>query len=330
MALRIIAVAIALLLPVSVMGSAAALPVERGAVAAAASTSCVQTPEQFTSAWEARVAACVSPGLLGTVHARGTDRPYPRGFARAWAVGHRGLESFLAVNARWSGRAGLAILTLIGFTGLERWDSPVDLSVYRLTAGSRSRTPTWTALFDLLGQKALFPASARRDLIRAYSVLDDPTESRVDAVTVFARVTGCSRAEVLAGRAFTRKIGCSPTFVSALKALGRSPYEGGTTRDCVARFARDYAGPRDGAALRAVLLQCMDADVLFTGNGWVYTTYANPLLCGSAVEQGVQRRSTTREHIVPNVPFSQMASVAEIPLSLTPLSSRGFLKSGYC
>lgn len=330
MSLRIMILAIALLLPVSVMGSAAAMPVERGAVTAPASTSCVSTPAELASAWEARVAACVSPGLLGTVHARGADRPYPRGFARAWAVGHRGLESFLAVNAQRSGRAGMAILTLIGFTGLERWDSPVDLAVYRLPAGSRSRTPTWKAIFDLLGQKALFPASARRDLIRAYSVLDDHAASHVDAVTVFARVTGCSRAEVLAGRAFTQAIACSPTFVSALKALGRSPYQGGTTHDCVARFARDYTGPRDAVALRAVLLQCMDADIFFTGNGLVYTTYANPLLCGSAAEQGVQRRYTAREHLVPNLPFSQMTSVAEIPLPLTPLSRRGFLKSGYC
>ncbi|MFM9134319.1 MAG: hypothetical protein ACKOT0_02595, partial [bacterium] len=286
-ALRIIAFAIALLLPGSIAGVASAAPAVAAAAAAPGASLCVATPEEFTAAWEARVAACVRRGLLGTVHARGSDRPYPRGFGRAWAVGHRGLEEFLAVNARVPrGRVGLAILTLVGFTGLERWDAPVDLAGYRPPAGSPSRAPTWTALVDLLRAEgpdtALFPESARRDLIRAYAVLDDTSASHGDAVSAFARVTGCSRAEVLAGRTFTRAIGCSPTFVAALKATGRSPYDGGTTRECVARFAREYSGPRDAAALRAVLMQCMDADILFTGNGWVYTTYASPLLCGSA------------------------------------------------
>ena len=110
--LRVIALVIALVLP----ATAAAIPVTAGAATVSASTSCVATPEEFASAWSSRFAACVDPGLLGTVHARGADRPYPRGFARAWAVGHRGLEDFLAVNARLDrGRVGLAILTLVGF-----------------------------------------------------------------------------------------------------------------------------------------------------------------------------------------------------------------------
>ena len=331
--LRVIALVIALLL--SAAGTAAAIPATERAATGAGATSCVATPEEFASAWSSRFAACVDPGLLGTVHARGADRPYPRGFARAWAVGHRGLEDFLAVNARLDrGRAGLAILTLVGFPRLDRWDTPVSLAVYRLADGAGARTPTWSTVFDLLrGQRqhrGLFPAAARRDLIRAYAVLDDTAASDVDAVTALERVTGCSRSQVLAGRHFTQDIGCSASFVGALKVLGRSPYNGGTTRGCLARFARDYAGPRDAAALRAVLLRCLDADVLFTGTGWTYTTYANPLLCGSATQQGVQRRYTARERIVPNVAFDRMPFVVDIPLSLSPVSQRGFLQSGYC
>ena len=274
---------------------------------------------------------------MGTVHAPGSARPYPRGFAKAWAVDHEGLAGFLAVNSRWGddrGRVGLAILTMVGFTGLDRWAAPVDLSVYRLPQGVRARTPTWRWWFALLKDRlpgsARFPAAARREVIRAYAGMATTAGGHGDAVTAFEQVTGCSRAEVLAGRRLSRAIGCSTAFVQTMKALGPSPCDGGTTRQCLKRFARDYAGPRDGASLRAVLMQCQDAGILFTGTGRTYTTYANPLRCGSAAQQGVPGRYTEREHVVPNIPFARMPESASITLSLSPADDRAFLARGYC
>jgi len=60
-----------------------------GSVAAKSSgPSCISTPEEFVAAWDSRSTGCVSPDLMGTVHVRGAQRPYPKGFWRAWAVGN--------------------------------------------------------------------------------------------------------------------------------------------------------------------------------------------------------------------------------------------------
>jgi len=301
-----------------------------GAVAVTSpSQACISTPEQFVSAWESRSARCVSRQLLGTVHVRGAKRPYPKGFWRAWAVGNSGLENFLTLNARYGsdpGQVGLGVLSLVGFPGLEQWDTPVDISVYQLPASAGVRIPTFATWFQLLDgrwtRSTDFPRGSQRDLIRAYSTLES------DAVGAFESVTGCSREQLLAGSEFSRAIGCSDTFLETMQALGPSPYGRGTTRECISRFESRYDGERDAASLRAVLLQCQDAGFLFTGVGWTYNTYANPLYCGSAAEQSIRQRYTEPEFVVPNVPFRRMPAVAQVPLELS--AERGALQSGYC
>jgi len=301
-----------------------------GSVAAKSSgPSCISTPEEFVAAWDSRSTGCVSRDLMGTVHVRGAQRPYPKGFWRAWAVGNSGLENFLTLNAREvsdRGRVGVGVLSLVGFPNLDQWDSPVDLAVYRLPRGAQVRTPTFATWFSLLEGRwpssAEFPTKAQRDLIRAYSTLDS------DAVAAFESVTGCSGVRLLAGSEFSRDIGCSESFMETMQALGPSPYGRGTTRDCLRRYQSHYGGDRDAASLRAVLLQCQDAGFLFTGVGWTYNTYANPLRCGTAAEQSVRQRYTEPEFIVPNLRFTKMQAVAQVPLELS--ADRGFLRSGYC
>lgn len=307
-----------------------ALFLSPGPVAAtSASPACISTPEEFVSAWDSGSARCVSRQLLGTVHVRGAKRPYPKGFWRAWAVGNSGLENFLTLNSRYGsdpGQVGLGVLSLVGFPGLEQWDAPVDISVYQLPAGAEVRVPTFATWFQMLEDRwvrsAVLPQESQRDLIRAYSTLES------DAVGAFESVTGCSREKLLAGSEFSRAIGCSDTFVETMQALGPSPYGRGTTRDCLSRYESRYNGERDAASLRAVLLQCQDAGFLFTGEGWTYNTYANPLYCGSAAEQSIRQRYTEPEFVVPNFSFRGMPAVAQVPLELS--AKRDALQSGYC
>jgi len=297
----------------------------------ASAQGCIADADAYAQAWESRSVVCVSSDLMGTVHTRGAKRPYPAGFWRAWAVNHSGLENFLRLNARENldrGQVGLGVLTLVGFPGLDTWDTPVQLAVYELPKGTEVDVPTFATWFQLLQaqwpKRARFPEDAQRDLIRSYSTLTS------DAVQAFEDVTGCSRADLLAGADFGRDIGCSQSFLASMKALGPSPYGAGTTRDCIRNFATRYAGERDAAALRAVLYQCQDAGFLFTGVGWTYNTYANPLACGSAGEQGVLWRYTEQEYVVPNRPFAGMRQVVNIDLALSPIGARDFLADGYC
>lgn len=100
-----------------------------------------------------------------------------------------------------------------------------------------------------------------------------------------------------------------------IESVGPSPYDGGATRTCLKRFAQRYDGPRDASFLRAFLYQCQDAGFLFPGVGWMYNTYANPLLCGSAQTQEIRQRYTEGEPVVDNVQFAEMDAVRQIPLS---------------
>jgi hypothetical protein len=297
----------------------------------ASAQGCIADAHAYTQAWESRSVNCVSPDLMGTVHSRGAKRPYPTGFWKAWAVNHSGLENFLRLNAREDldrGQVSMGVLTMVGFPGLETWDTPVQLAVYELPKGTEVDVPTLATWFQLLQaqwpKRARFPEGAQRDLIRAYSTLTS------DAVQAFEDVTGCSRADLLAGADLGRNIGCSQSFLATMKALGPSPYGAGTTRDCIRNFATRYAGDRDAASLRAVLYQCQDAGFLFTGVGWTYNTYANPMQCGSAQDQGVLLRYTEREYVIPNWPFMTMRQVANIDLPLSPTGERDFLTDGYC
>ena len=292
---------------------------------------CVSTPEEYRQAWDAGTAECVSPGLMGTVHTRGASRPYPRGFWKAWAVNHSGLENFLALKVREGsrdGRVGLGVLSMIGFPELTTWDEDVDLAVYALPTGAEVNVPTFATWFQLFEDRwparSKFPERAQRDLIRSYSTLSS------DPVAAFESVTGCSRERLLAGASVSRDIGCNASFMGTIDALGPSPYGRGTTRGCLRRFADRYDGPRDASALRAVLFQCEDAGFLFSGVGWTYNTYANPMICGTATEQGIRQRYTEPEFVVDNVRFADMESVAHIPLTLASRSDRRFLQEGYC
>ena len=292
---------------------------------------CISTPEDYRQAWDAGTAACVSPGLMGTVHTRGASRPYPMGFWKAWAVNHSGLENFLALNAREGsrhGRVGLGVLSMVGFPGLTTWDEDVDLAVYALPAGAEVNVPTfatWFRLFeDRWPARSKFRERAQRNLIRSYSTLGS------DPVAAFESVTGCSRERLLAGASVSRDIGCNESFMGTIDALGPSPYGRGTTRGCLRRFADRNDGARDASALRAVLFQCEDAGFLFSGVGWTYNTYANPMICGTATEQGIRQRYTEPEFVIDNVRFADMESVVHIPLTLASQSDRRFLQEGYC
>ena len=68
----------------------------------------------------------------------------------------------------------------------------------------------------------------------------------------------------------------------------------------------------------------------FSGAGWTYNTFANPLLCGSAQEQAIRQRYTEREFVLGNVKFKDMDAVRQISLALAPVSERDFLSRGYC
>ena len=292
---------------------------------------CITTPQEYQAAWESRSSTCVALGLMGTVHTVGAKRPYPRGFWKAWAVGNSGLENFLKLNARDGadqGRVGIGVLSMVGFPGLDVWQEPVALSVYSLPRDSGVRVPTfatWFRLFeDRWPARSKFPEDAQRDLIRSYSTLTS------DPVEAFESVTGCSRDELLAGGSPSRDIGCNESFMRTIESVGPSPYDGGATRTCLKRFAHRYDGPRDASSLRAILYQCQDAGFLFSGVGWTYNTYANPLLCGSAQAQEIRQRYTEREFVVDNVKFEDMDAVAQIPLALAPVSERDFTSSGYC
>ncbi|MEL0249257.1 MAG: hypothetical protein VXA23_04620 [Actinomycetota bacterium] len=241
------------------------------------------------------------------------------------------MENFLELNARDGadqGRVGIGVLSMVGFPDLDAWQEPVALSVYSLPKDSGVRVPTfatWFRLFeDRWPARSKFPEAAQRDLIRSYSTLTS------DPVAAFESVTGCSRDELLAGGSPSRDIGCNESFMKTIESVGPSPYDGGATRTCLKRFAQRYDGPRDASSLRAFLYECQDAGFLFSGVGWTYNTYANPLLCGSAQTQEIRQRYTEREFVVDNVKFEDMDAVRQIPLSLAPVSERDFLSSGYC
>ena len=292
---------------------------------------CISTPQEYQAAWKSRSSTSVAPGLMGTVHTVGAKHPYPRGFWKAWAVGNSGLENFLKLNARDGadqGRVGIGVLSLVGFPDLDVWQESVALSVYSLPRDSGVRVPTfatWFRLFeDRWPARSKFPEDAQRDLIRSYSTLTS------DPVEAFESVTGCSRDELLAGQSPSRDIGCNESFMRTIESVGPSPYDGGATRTCLKRFAQRYAGPRDASSLRGFLYQCQDAGFLFSGVGWTYNTYANPLLCGSAQEQETRQRYTEREFVLSNVKFKDMDAVRQISLALAPVSERDFLSRGYC
>ena len=297
----------------------------------ASAGTCISTPQEYQAAWKSRSSTCVAPGLMGTVHTVGAKHPYPRGFWKAWAVGNSGLENFLKLNARDGadqGRVGIGVLSLVGLPDLDVWQESVALSVYSLPRDSGVRVPTfatWFRLFeDRWPARSKFPEDAQRDLIRSYSTLTS------DPVEAFESVTGCSRDELLAGESPSRDIGCNESFMRTIESVGPSPYDGGATRTCLKRFAQRYDGPRDASSLRGFLYQCQDDGFLFSGVGWTYNTYANPLLCGSAQEQETRQRYTEREFVLGNVKFKDMDAVRQISLALAPVSERDFLSRGYC
>ncbi|MFG1879460.1 hypothetical protein ACGFIV_31960 [Sphaerisporangium sp. NPDC049003] len=227
-------------------------------------------------------------------------------------------------------KVGIGILSYAGYPGLNDWSIPTDLAVYTLPAGVQARVPSFETWFRLLdeefGASAAYPLSAQVDLVLAYSRLG-PHE---DVVGAFQTVTGCRRSALLKGKEPSARIGCDASFLRALAAAGPSPYETGESRSCFQNFASGYHGPRNAAAMRAVLYQCQDLGFLNTGVALGYNTYANPFVCAPAFKQSVRQKYTGREFIVPNMNFDALPSHIDIELDLGQPSERGFLRTGYC
>lgn len=298
-----------------------------------ASTDCISTPAEYKAAWDARQVRCVSPSLFGTTHTRGDTTLYPSGFWYAWAGSNTNLERYLQLRSRYGDqppKTGIGVLSFVGYPGLDSWDTPTDLAVYTLPAGTRAQVPAFETWFRLLDEKFghtdAYPLAAQRDLVLAYSRLGRGE----DVVGAFQDVTGCKRARLLKGAAPSAAIGCSRDFLDALAAAGPSPYDGASSLACFANFQSGYTGPRDAAALRGVLYQCQDAGFLNTGVGLGYNTYANPFVCKSAAAQTVRQRYTGREFVLPNASFGELPSHVDIPLDLGNPNQRGFLQKGYC
>ncbi|MFC0860696.1 hypothetical protein ACFHYQ_00140 [Sphaerimonospora cavernae] len=296
-------------------------------------TRCISTPAEYLMAWEKRQVRCVSPALFGTTHTRGSTSLYPSGFWYAWAGSNTNLERYLALRRAYGhqpAKVGIGILSYVGFPGLDTFDTPTDLAVYTLPEGVQARVPSFETWFRLLdeefGDTGAYPLRAQTDLVVAYSRLG-PHRDVVDA---FQPVTGCKRAALLQGREPSAAIGCNASFLGALRAAGPSPYTTGESKKCFANFASRYRGPRNAAALRAVLFQCQDAGFLNTGVGLGYNTYANPFVCEPAYRQTVRQKYTGREFIVPNSTLDRLPSHVDIGLDLGRPSERRFLRTGYC
>ncbi|GIF73352.1 hypothetical protein [Asanoa siamensis] len=296
---------------------------------AAAGQRCVRTPAEYLAAWQAREVRCVAPTLFGTTHGRGDPFLYPEGFAYAWAGGSVNLEAYLRLRHRYGdepAKVGVGILSYVGYPGLDAWSYPTDLAVYTLPRGVRATVPTFAEWFRLVGHRIGFPRAALRDLERAYARVGRDE----DVVDAFEDVTGCDRDALLRGAWPSAEIGCGAAFLDALAAAGPSPYEGADSRQCFANVAEGYQGPRDAAALRAVLYQCQDAGFLNTGVGRGYNTYANPFVCAPAAEQSVRQRHTGREFILPNARLDDLPSHVDIPLDIGEPGRRAFLHEGWC
>ncbi len=296
---------------------------------AAAGGRCIDTPSEYQAAWQARQVRCVAPTLFATAHGRGDGSLYPAGFAYAWAGSSTNLEAYLRLRHDYAAepaKVGVGILSYVGFPGLETWSFPMDLAVYTLPRGVRAPVPTFERWFRLLDDQVRFPRTALRDLERAYARLGR-TQDVVDA---FEHVTGCRRADLLAGAFPGPDIGCHEDFLDALTAAGPSPYEGAESSQCLAHFDAHSAGPRNAAALRAVLYQCQDAGFLNTGVGRGYNTYANPFVCEPAANQTVRERYTGREFILPNATLDELPSYVDLPLGIGEPGQRPFLHQGYC
>ncbi|MEV0718641.1 hypothetical protein [Asanoa sp. NPDC050611] len=296
------------------------------ATPAAAGGRCISTPGEYEAAWQARQARCVAPTLFGTTHSRGDRFLYPEGFAYAWAGSSVNLEAYLRLRHRYGdepAKVGVGILSYVGYPGLDTWDFPTDLAVYTLPRGVHAKVPTFATWFRLLDEQLGFPRAALRDLERAYA-------RTADAVDAFEQVTGCRRADLLAGAWPGADIGCNAAFMAALTAAGPSPYEGAQSTRCFANVATDYAGPRNAAALRAVLYQCQDAGFLNTGVGRGYNTYADPFVCKPAAAQSVEQRYTGREFVLPNARLDDLPGHVDITLDIGAPGQRPFLHDGYC
>ncbi|MGW4567322.1 hypothetical protein ACWEN3_34695 [Streptomyces sp. NPDC004561] len=323
---------LAVCLPAVLAGAPSAFAGPRRGTAAPAD-GCISTPAEYRAAWNARQVRCVSPSLFGTTHTRGDTSPYPSGFRYAWAGSGTNLERYLELRRRYGDqppKTGVGILSYVGYPGLETWSTPTDLAVYTVPTGVRALVPAFETWFRLLdeqfGETGAFPLAAQRDLVVAYSRL----RRGEDVVGAFQNVTGCRRDRLLQGAVPSAAIGCNRSFLGALAAAGPSPYDGGDSLTCFAKFRSRYAGPRDAAALRGALYQCQDAGFLNTGTGLGYNTYANPLVCAPADRQTVRERYTGREFILPNAPFAALPSHVDIPLDLGTPGRRGFLRAGYC
>ncbi|MFR9791290.1 hypothetical protein ACL07V_21960 [Streptomyces sp. MB22_4] len=298
-----------------------------------ASTDCIATPAEYKAAWDARRVRCVAPTLFGTTHTRGDTTLYPSGFWYAWAGSNTNLERYLQLRSRYGDqppKTGIGVLSFVGYPGLDTWTTPTDLAVYTVPAQVRAQVPAFETWFRLLDEKfgdtGAYPLAAQRDLVLAYSRL----RKGEDVVGAFQDVTGCRRDQLLQGAAPSAAIGCNRDFLDALAAAGPSPYDGASSLTCFADFQSGYTGPRNAAALRAVLYQCQDAGFLNTGVGLGYNTYANPFVCKSAEDQTVRQRYTGREFILPNASFAELPSHVDIPLDLGDPGQRGFLEKGYC
>jgi hypothetical protein len=309
----------------------AELPASRAS--AAAGEDCISTPIEYRAAWEQREVRCVSPSLFGTTHARGSTSLYPSGFWYAWAGSSTNLERYLELRRLYGDtppKVGIGVLSYAGYPGLNDWDTPTNLAVYTVPVGVQARVPSFETWFRLLdeefGTSTAYPLWAQTDLVVAYSRL----RRREDVVEVFQTVTGCDRAALLKGAEPSAAIGCNASFLGALAAAGPSPYTTGESKSCFQNFATEYTGPRDAAAMRAVLYQCQDVGFLNTGVGLGYNTYANPFICEPAYEQTVLQKYTGREFILPNMDFDALPSHVDLELDLGEPSQRDFLQAGYC
>lgn len=308
-------------------------PSDSTRAATRSSVGCVSTPAEYLTAWNNRQVRCVSPFLYATTHPRGSTTIYPSGFWYAWLVSSTNLQRYLTLRRLYGDnppKAGIGILSYVGFPGLESYDTPTDLAVYTLPAGTQVQVPSFETWFRILDQEfgdtGAYPLAAQTALVVAYSRLR-PNE---DVVGAFQTVTGCSRAALLAGEDPSPAIGCNRAFLGAIAAAGPSPYTTGESKSCFQNFASRYRGPKNAAAMRGVLYQCQDVGFLNTGVGLGYNTYANPFICTPAAGQTVLQKYTGREFVTPNMAFNDLPSHVDIELDLGTPFTRGFLFSGYC